>query len=81
VPATAGTTEPLLFVLSIAFVIEEIAKLVDVAFWSPVFPATVSAPWSTLLPVVVAPPEIVRPLACVPPPMVEEAFAIRPAVN
>lgn len=41
---------------------------------------TVREPRAKVLPVVVAPPEIVRPPACVPLPMVEEAETMTPSV-
>ena len=47
----------------------------------------VPEPCTTRLPVVVAPPDMVRPVACVPPPIVEDAVArsdlsqVRPALS
>ena len=41
----------------------------------------VPAPWTIKFPVVVAPPKMVRPVACVPAPMVDEAKAVRPPLN
>ena len=69
-PATAGITEPIALVLRSVEVIPVRPSLVVVAF-----------PCTSKLPVVVAPPLIVSPPACVPLPMVEEAFTTKPMVE
>ena len=59
----------------------DMAKFVEVAAWSEVLPETVRAPWAMTFPVVVAPPKIVRPEACAPAPIVEDASAVSPPLN
>jgi hypothetical protein len=73
--------EPLPLVLSSEFVTLVIAKFVDVAAWSEVLPETVMPEEKRALPVVVAPPKMVRPVACAPAPMVDDARAVRPPLK
>jgi hypothetical protein len=87
----AWSVEELVMPLTVS--VPEAVRLAAVRFpekrplpWTPRVPAGEVVPMPTFeakyaLRVVVAPPETVRPPACVPLPIVEEAKAVRPALN
>src|SRR3989344_173447 len=66
------TAPPVVVLRRLPEAIEEMAKLVEVALASVVLPCT------RKFPEVVAPPEMVRPPACAPFPIVEDAVERRP---